>query len=167
MFAFLKSEGDPQKRKKTILLLVAGALGILLLLLGGMSFDKTEAPGESVYEPQQDEVVIYQAYLEKEMKSLCEEVAGVKNVTVAVTLAGGFESVYATEERNGDEEYVILGSGSSAKALYLTRYAPDIVGVGIVCTGGGSQTVQNRLIPLLSTAFGISSNRIYVAEAGK
>ena len=88
------------------------------------------------------------------------------NVTVVVTLSGSFESVYATEWPDGNEEYVILGSGSSAAPIYLSRSAPEIAGIGIVCSGGANDNVKRELIALLSATFHISSNRIYITEAG-
>ncbi len=168
MFDFLKHEnGEKGKNGKLILLILGGAVGILLLLFGGQSAAKEESTPQVGYEVEKDELVIYQTYLEKEIRTLCESVAGVKNVTVAVTLNGTFESVYATEWQEGREEYVILGSGASAEALYLTRYAPDIAGIGIVCTGGSSARVRNELIPLISTTFSVASNRIYITEGRK
>ncbi len=168
MFDFLKHEnGEKGKNGKLLLLILGGAVGILLLLFGGQSTPAEDSTPQETYELEKDELVIYQTYLEKEIRTLCESVAGVKNVTVAVTLTGTFESVYATEWQEGREEYVILGSGSSAEALYLTRYAPDIAGIGIVCTGGGSERVRNALIPLIATTFSVSSHRIYVTEGGK
>ena len=103
--------------------------------------------------------------MEDRIRTLCESVSGVDRVTVAVTLSGSFTSVYATEYRNGNEEYVVLGSGASAKALYLTRSAPDIAGIGIVCHGGGSERVRCELISLLSATLHVNTNRIYVTEA--
>ena len=62
------------------------------------------------------------------------------------------------------EEYVILGSGSSASPIYLSRTAPEIAGIGIVCSGGANDNVKRELISLLSATFHISSNRIYITE---
>lgn len=167
MLAWLQSKGaDGGKKRKALVLIVLGAaLGILLLLWGGTESGAQETPVNQPYELATDELVIYQNYLEKEVRTLCESVKGVSNVTVTVTLSGSFESVYATEWKGEDEEYVIIGSGSNATALYLTRSAPKIAGIGIVCRGGGSESVRNELIPLLAATFHVSSHRIYVTEA--
>ncbi|MBQ9773187.1 MAG: hypothetical protein IJW30_00810 [Clostridia bacterium] len=167
MFGFLKrnTEGGKGSNGKLWLIVIGAAVGILLLLFGGSS-EKEEAVVQSEpYNLSTDELVIYQNYLESEIRSLCESVSGVSNITVAVTLSGSFESVYATEWKDENEEYVIIGSGSSAQALYLTRSAPKIAGIGIVCRGGGSERVRNELIPLLAASFHVSSNRIYITEA--
>ncbi len=166
MFGFLKFGQGTDKGKKSLLalLLLGSALGICLLFLGNASTPATQSESQSVYDTASDELIIYQNYLEKRIQELCESVSGVGNVKVAVTLSGSFESVYATEWPDGNEEYVILGSGSSASALYLTRSAPEIAGIGIVCTGGSNDVVRHELISLLCATFSISSHRIYVTE---
>ena len=167
MFDFLKKGTASEKgRLRLYLLLGCGLLGILLILFGSGGKTAEEATKETPYSTSSDELVIYQDYLEERIKTLCESVSGVRNVTVVVTLSGTFESVYATEWPDGNEEYVILGSGSSASPIYLSRSAPEIAGIGIVCSGGANDNVRRELISLLSATFHISSNRIYITEAG-
>lgn len=167
MFDFLKKGNASQNgRLRLFLLLGCGVLGVLLILFGSSGKKAEKTADETPYSTSTDELVIYQDYLESRIKKLCESVSGVKNVTVVVTLSGSFESVYATEWPDGNEEYVILGSGSSASPIYLSRSAPEIAGIGIVCLGGSNDNVKRELISLLSATFHISSNRIYVAEAG-
>ncbi len=167
MFDFFKKGTASEKgRLRLYLLLGCGLLGILLILLGSSGKTAEEATKETPYSTSSDELVIYQDYLEERIKTLCESVSGVRNVTVVVTLSSTFESVYATEWPDGNEEYVILGSGSSASPIYLSRSAPEIAGIGIVCSGGANDNVRRELISLLSATFHISSNRIYITEAG-
>ena len=167
MFDFLKKGTVTEKgRLRLYLLLGCGLLGILLILFGSGGQKAVESAKETPYSTSTDELVIYQDYLEERIKTLCESVSGVRNVTVVVTLSGTFESIYATEWPNGNEEYVILGSGSSASPIYLSRSAPEIAGIGIVCAGGSNDNIKRELIALLTATFHISSNRIYVAEAG-
>ena len=167
MFDFLKKGSLKENRRlRLYLLLGCGVLGILLILFGSSTKTAEKTSTETPYSTSTDELVIYQDYLEKRIKTLCESVSGVRNVTVVVTLSGSFESVYATEWPDGNEEYVILGSGSSAAPIYLSRSAPEIAGIGIVCSGGANDNVRRELISLLSATFHISSNRIYIAEAG-
>lgn len=165
---FWKNEnGEENGKAKLWLILGITAVGILLLLLGGGGLleQKSEQAQENNQTTDEEELRRYQSYLEEKIKVLCESVSGVSNVTVAVTLSGGFESIYATEINDGDEVYVLLGSGSSQNGLLLSHDAPQIIGIGIVCRGGGSSAVQRELTALLSSAFDLSSNRIYVTEA--
>ena len=73
--------------------------------------------------------------------------------------------MYATELINGNEEYVIVGSGSSSSALLLCRREPEIAGIGVVCCGGGNADVRRELLSLLSATLHVSGNRIYITEA--
>ena len=167
MFDFLKKGAMKENgRLRLYLLLGCGLLGILLIVFGSSGKKAEQSNVEKPYSTAEDELIIYQDYLEERIKTLCESVSGVKNVTVVVTLSGSFESVYATEWPDGNEEYVILGSGSSAAPIYLSRSAPEIAGIGIVCSGGANDNVRRELISLLSATFHISSNRIYITEAG-
>ncbi len=168
MFGRNDRDADPAKAGKLRLLIILGGavLGILLLLLAGgnsLSGDR----GEDIEKTENEEETLraYQDYLEGRVKSICETVAGVGSVTVVVTLDGDFEEIYAKEQKDGNEEYVIVGSGSSASALHLSRLTPKIAGIGVVCHGGGNADVRQELISLLAAAFDVPSNRIYITQA--
>ncbi len=168
-FSHKEKEDSPQTNGKLRLALVAGGamVGMLLLLFGGnmgssKKTEDSEAPSEVT---PQEELEAYQSYLEDRVKTLCESVEGVEKVTVAVTLNGNFEEIYAKEWIDGNEEYVIVGSGSNASALYLSRTAPEIAGIGVVCRGGGNTDIRQELLSLLSAAFRVPANRIYITEA--
>ena len=133
---------------------LAAGLGVLLLTLGGSGSDKPASESLSAER--------YAAALESDIAELCNSVSGVSGVTVAVSLSGGIEYVYATDSR-GDP--VTVGGGSSAAGLVVRQKMPEIAGVGIVCRGGGDPDVQRRLVSLIGAAYGVSSNRIFVTEA--
>ena len=167
MFSFLKKEvGEDGQRSRLWIIFGIAAIGILLVLIGG-SLGRTEGDDEPASDPPAEEALLsYQSYLEGRIRGLCESVSGVSNVHVIVTLAGGFESVYATEWEESGEKYVILGSGSSAEALLLSHASPQIIGIGIVCTGGSNASIRHELTSLLCAALDLSSTRIYVTERG-
>ena len=161
------SSPESAGKLRLILILAGGVLGVVLLMLanGKILAKETEETVERTELSAQDELEEYQSYLENRVRQLCESVNGVSGVTVAVSLSGGFEEVYATESVDGNEEYVIVGSGSNASALHLSRLSPEIAGIGVVCHGGGNADVRQEITALISAAFHIPSNRIYVAEA--
>lgn len=165
MFDFFKRNGEEEGllQKKGLWILLLAILGVGLLLIGGR-MSAVEAPAQEVpYSPMEDELVLYREHLETRIGELCESVAGVGNVRVAVTLSGSYEAVYATEIKDGNEEYVILGSGSSASALLLSKETPSVIGVGIVCSSGADSRVKSELTALISAAFDVPSNRIYIS----
>ena len=155
-----------KSRKKILLILIGAATGILLLLIGSgwFSTSKSSAPAAAT-RTAEEELEDYRTALEKRVSSLCASVSGVGDVHVAITLAGGFETIYATEVRNGAEVYATVGSGSGAEALVISRNPPAIAGIGVVCRGGDDPAIRNELTALLASAFRVPSNRIYIAGA--
>jgi len=165
MFSFLTDKDGGNTKGYLPILLIAAAIGILLLLIGGAS-DRGDADEKQTdVRSTEEELAAYQEDLETRIQRLCESVNGVNHATVTVTLSGGFTSVYATEWKDGNEKYVILGSGANATALYLTREAPQIAGVGIVCDATDLDRVRYELISLLGATFNVSAHRIYVTAA--
>ena len=160
------------------IVMLAGAIGILLLLAGSFSSSsgakEKEAESEDVKLNSAELLTSYTEMLEDKIRALCESVNGVSRVRVVVTLQSGYEYVYAKDSElhsNGDGttgsyHYLTIGSGSSEAAVYLSEKPPTVGGIGIVCVGGGDARVKKELIELLSATLGVASNKIYVAEGG-
>ena len=157
----LLSRLSGNKKGKLALISIGVLLGVTLLIFGGTSEGKTNA----VDSKQAESLAAYANEVEEKLHTLCERVEGVSGVTVAVSFERGFEYVYAKDEGRGD--YLVIGSGSSESAVRVTEIPPAIGGIGIVCKGGGDPAIQNKLINLISAAFGVSSNKIYITEAGR
>lgn len=171
--------GDQTKRenkgawwRRGWVLALGAVVGVGLILIGngkGTEHQKQSAQTTSSSDPLYE----YVAWTEQKIVSLCSSVRGVSEVRVAVSFAGDFSYVYATDsdtqEKDGaserQEQYVTVGSGSSEQTVLLTRTPPAVSGIGIVCRGGGDAGVRQELTALLSAAFGIGSNKIYIAEA--
>ena len=139
-------------------LLLLAALAILLLLLGG-SVGKGESTAVTDAEIA-EKTAAYRRELEERLAALCAEVEGAGRVSVMITLDGTARAVYATDTRgDGKSDYVVSGG----KGLLLSHAYPDVVGVAIVCDGGGSAVVTDKLTRLSAAALGIGTNRIYVS----
>ncbi len=166
-----KKRHEPWKR--TWLLILIGAIGVCLVLLGNSEWLKQEPKENGATKESEDPLTAYIERTEQKIISLCEGVRGVSGVQVAVTLEGDFTYIYATEresqERDGVTQehitYVTVGSGANEEPILLTRTYPRVSGIGIVCRGGGDATIQREILSLLTAAFGVSSNQIYIAEA--
>ncbi len=175
MSAYYASEGTPEKcissLKKTgklTVALVGVLLGVGLLIFGNRLTGKdadatpdTPAPGAEVRAVEE-----YRLALERRVADITAEVAGAGSVSVVVTLEGGYEYVYAFDKKitvGGESTtYITVGSGADESLVFLCERAPAIVGIGVVCAGGGDPAVRQEVTALLSAAFGVPSNKIYV-----
>ena len=151
------------KNKTTLFIIGAALLGLILLVFGSFG-GKTERGTMN----ETDEIEAYCSYLEEQAVRLCESVRGVSDVTVTLTLEGGFEQVYAADRKvsGGTQslEYVKLGSGSSAELCAVSGASPKVAGIGVTCKGGRDEALRKELTALLSAAFGVGSNKIYITE---
>ncbi|MBR0443203.1 MAG: hypothetical protein IIX15_02580 [Clostridia bacterium] len=168
-----KSEEKSVWWRRTWVLILGAAVGVALILLGNGRGTKEVSGQNAVTTQAKDPLYEYTEMIEKKIAALCASVCGVSEVQVAISFEGDFTYVYATDsdtqEKDGmserQEQYVTVGSGSSEQTILLTRTPPALSGIGIVCCGGGDAAVRQELMSLLSAAFGIGSNKIYIAEA--
>lgn len=154
------------ERKKVVLLGVIGALGLLFVILGCI------APWEKKQESEKEIPVSFQTMeyireIENKIRSITEKITGSTDVSVMVSTESGTEFVYVSnEDINGDDtskEYITVKSSSGEYELVLSKEVyPSITGVSIVCPGGDDYAIQVKLINSVSTAFGLSKNRICV-----
>lgn len=167
----MKKPGIRQKKNGKLWLLAAvGVLGLLLLLLGGGLFDGRGEQDKNAAVKTAGNLSEYAERLEASIAGLVSRVGGVSDVTVAVTLERGFEYVYAADShseagQSGSEsetKYITVGNGSSEGTVYITEKLPVIGGIGIVCRGGSDPTVQRKLLALISAAYNVGTNKIYI-----
>ena len=161
-----------KKSGKLAIALVCITVGVLLLIFGNRigkhenTVTSDAPPGGTVTRTTEE----YRADLEARMEAICSRVSGVGSVDVIVTLEGGYEYVYATEKKvtvGGEStSYITVGSGDDESLVYVTERLPAILGIGVVCSGGMDPTVRREVTALLSAAFGVGSNKIYVTGLG-
>ena len=163
--------GHMKKKGSFKILVILLLVGALLFFIGGLGLfkdDGTDSAGQEGDGEKYESFYAYKQLLEGEIKAICESVSGVTNARVVVFFDGVGESVYAQNVQEGGSnksEYVIIGSGSSSHALYLGEALPEISGIGVVCSTGGSLQAKNELCSLLAATYGLSMTRIYVTEA--
>ncbi len=165
----MKNENKKSKNsQKFIFVFILAAVGVALLLLG--AYGKGEDKKSENSEETSMNAEAYANYTEQRISELCEKIAGVRDVHVVVTLEGGYNTVYAQNSQSGSSgyknEFVLTGNGSSEQAILVGYSTPKVSGVGIVCKGGGEDAIKKEIISLVSATFGVSSNKIYVTEAG-
>lgn len=138
------------------------AVGAILLILG--SLPKREAP---VTPDDNSDMIAYAESLEERIISLCEQVAGVSDVSVLLTLDGGNEHVYAENKNGTGGNYVVISVGGEDRVVLVREIYSSVRGIAVVCRGGDDITVRRTLTELLSCALGVPISKISVAGAGK
>ncbi len=160
------------KKKGTLkLFIIILAVGALLLIIGSFILPEGEE-SQTELEGGGKELIGFFEYkdlLEREIEGICLSVSGVERVEAVVFFSEVGGSLYAQNTQSGGSgsdknEYVIIGSGSNAHALYLGESLPTLSGIGIVCDTGGDATKRDEILVLLSSAYGLPMTRIYVSE---
>ena len=156
------------KKKGTFWVVVFGLIaGLILLIMGGGDLFSGEREND-VEESVENEIdaLEYKAYIESEIREICKSISGVDEAYVCVRIDGSAEKVYATDKQYGSgserEEYVIIGSGSNARPLYLGESLPEIIGIGVILKGNNVAGKKSSLEAMLSAAYGVPQNRVWV-----
>ena len=162
--------GKTDQGKKRIWILLGGLAGVLLLIIGSLGWGEEKQSASPSGELTLD-ASAYAEAVEEEIRAICSRVSGAGTVSVAVTLKGGYRAVYATDSQSSGSGYksntVLIGRGSSEGAVLLCYENPEIGGVGIVCRGASDPLVRDTIISLVSAAFDVKTNKIYVATGGE
>ncbi len=160
----LKIPIKPKFRKKALFLFALLALAGVLFMTVGKSEGKKN--GQEVGFQSLDPAE-YARSVEKQIVTLCNKVDGASGAYAVVTLKGGYRAIYATDSQSGNttfkNETVIIGSGSGAQGLLIGYENPEIAGIGIVCSGGDNAAVRKNIVAVVSSAFDIGSNKIFVS----
>ncbi len=126
-----------KNRKKCVMLLLL-SLGILFIIISAVSGESGETSTLAEYKEE----------LEEELEKLCESIDGVGSAKVTVSFSEG-------EVRNY--------KGSSL----ISSEPPRISGITVVCRGGGSYEVRERVSSAMTALFDIGANRVCVLEMKK
>ena len=151
------------RSKKIYLLAALIFVGIIIIVVGKREPQISEDVKSSIEELDPSQ---YSEMLEARIEELCNRVDGVSGAYGVVTLKGGYQAIYAIDSQSGNtsskNQTVVIGSGSGERAILEGYSYPEIAGIGIVCRGGDSYDVKNKIVSLVSSAFDISANKIFV-----
>ena len=159
--------GSLSEKKKLAFLLLLGAIGLLLVFWGYFLPDGEEKSVFSEKTENSFETMVYISDIENKIRSMTEKITGSTDVSVIVSAESGTEYVYVSNESAaGDKnsrEYITVKNESGRYELVLAKELyPEIKGISIACPGGDNSKVQRKIIDSISTAFGISKNRICI-----
>lgn len=122
----------------------------------------------------------YALVLEKRLVGIISDIDGAGEVRVMVTLQNDVKYVYASADKTSidssenagessklredtENSYIILDTDEGEQALVCTRLMPSVEGVVIVCEGADDPQVAERIMLAVTTALGISPNRVCIA----
>ncbi len=144
-------------KKKMIVFAALGLLGVIFVILGALGAKSEKMTAENV------EISTDDAYIDELENKICNMIAkvtGDADAAVIVTCDGGTEHVYVSNGDDGD--YVTVRSGGEYSLVLHRNLYPKITGVSVACCGGNDAEIRKKLIDVISTALGVSSNRICI-----
>ncbi len=150
------------------IVICAFVVGIIMLIIGsGASKNSQDGETYDEHKYNTESFEVYKQTLSSSISACCEKLIGAGNIHVLLDFESSGEIIYAQNSNtssDGDKkcEYVIVGSGSNAEALYLGEKFPVLSGIGIICPSGVSQAKKDEISSLLSSAYGLPLTRIYV-----
>jgi stage III sporulation protein AG len=105
--------------------------------------------------------------LEHKISNITEQITGSSNVRVIVNVSSGTEYIYVSNEKfsenSSSKEYITVRTENGGDELILLKEIyPDVTGVSVACRGGDRPEIQAKLIEVISTSLGVSSNRICI-----
>lgn len=164
---------DKIKSRKTAAVTFLGVAGLLLIIISSVLPEKKQsAPPTTDLTINSVDTSDYCRETEQKLEEFLKKIDGAGDVEVYLTIKSSERYVYAAEEKKvksenkteEEEKYVIIGGGSEREPLIETVEAPEVTGAVIVCTGGDSPIVEERIYKAVSSALGISTSKIYVTK---
>lgn len=154
-------------KKKGLFLAVLGVLGAILVLLGVLGDKRSGKTADEGAYAKNPSTLEYIASMENKIKTIAEQITGSQTASVIVSLSSGTEYVYVSNEKmdgeSSEKEYIKLRGDNGTDTLILNKEVyPAVTGVSIACRGGDDPEIQSKLIRVISTAFGVTSNRICI-----
>ncbi len=135
------------KSEKGIKLIFAAGLILILLIAFSGLFTRSGSKETEQVRSSAEELSAYESMLEQRLTDILSQIEGVGSVKVMVTL-----------DDTGETEY-----GKNADML-LSVTAPRVRGVIVVCDGGDSITVKEKVVGAVSGVFGINTLHISVTR---
>lgn len=123
------------KRHKKLFLAALALIGIALLILPSAARDESESASLSEYKRE----------LEDELEDMISQIDGAGRCSVTVTFSDG-------------ERYGYSGSRITSVS------PPRVLGVSVVCEGGGSSEVAERISDAVTALFDIGANRVCILK---
>lgn len=162
------------------LLIVLGLCGILLIFISSLFSDSDNNDNKKVTSDTDYTAEQYCQMLEENIKDIVTGITGDKNPTVVITLESGIRYSYASADETDTssstgsatdqsseskkQSYITVKTADGGEqALIVTEIMPEVRGVAIICSGGNSETVAQKIKNAVTAALNITSKRVYIS----
>ncbi len=162
------------------LLIVVGLCGIFLIFISSLFTSDNNQEQKSKKTKDTYSAEQYCQTLEKDIKNIVTGITGDKNPTVVITLESGIRYSYVsadetdTSSSTGNtsdqiseskkQSYITIKTADGGEqALVVTEIMPQIRGVAIICAGGNTESVAEKVKNAVTAALNITSKRVYIS----
>lgn len=164
----LKKLGKALEKYKFVALVLCAGL-LLMLLPSKTSLARTAPVSEPEPEAEASDGAGFDlAELETKLSLALEEINGVGEATVILSVSSSAESVLAQDVSEGntsDLETVIVSTGSNTEQpVSIKTIYPEFRGAVVICDGAGNAGVKLEVLHAVSAITGLSSNQISVCQ---
>lgn len=162
------------------LLIALGIGGILLIFISSLFSGGGDENIKSTNNIQNYNAEEYCELLETDIKNIVTGITGDKEPTVVITLESGIRYSYAsidetdTSSSTGSatdqsseskkKSYITIKDAEGGEqALVVTEIMPSVRGVAIICNGGNSEQIAEKIKNAVTAALNITSKRVYIS----
>lgn len=157
-------------KNKTGLIFILGIIGILLIFISGICENNEQSKNTTNNSEIEDNTDEFITKTQNELCDILNEIEGVGEVRVMITVSGTTELEYAqelTKDSDSDSQsyknqYVFVEENGQKQALVKKVNKPQICGVCVVCRGGDNIKVIEKVTRTVSTVLDISSANVCV-----
>lgn len=167
----IKSFFGEKQIKKQGIIIILGIIGILLIFLSEF-FSKNETDITEKNNVFSIEISENAAELENRLGEAVSKIKGAGKTEVLITFQSSDEYFYAKNsyedidenEKSSKNEYVIVEGKNGDEPVFLKKSEAKIRGVLVICEGGKSPLVCEKIIEAVCALLDIPSNKVSVAE---
>ena len=179
--------GEKMPRKnQLVLLLLAGILLLVIAIPVSKPSEETLEDTQSAQTTAIQDTGDYEEYLERKTARVLEDVEGVGEVTVMITLksdgqkiiekdqsssaqtteesdsGGGTRSV---EDQSSDKTSIYEQTADGASTPYVSKeLAPEVEGVVVIADGGDDAVVARNITEAVQALFGVEAHKIKIMK---
>ncbi len=167
LIRFFRDENSKRK-----LIAALAIIGVAMIFISEVGIQKNDSDNSRSVELSSIDYAEYVADLNKRLSDIIGKIDGVGECSVMITMQSTQESVYAKNKENSqngssvseNSEYVIYDWENGDSPLLINEKMPGVAGVAVVCSGGDSVLVREKIISCVCALFNIPSSRVSVSK---